>query len=177
VKLSQTDQDFLTTLLAKGQAPARVFKRATALLELHHGKTLTAVSLSLRITSFTISKWRDSYNQSGLAFLHDKPRSGRPIEIDGAQRAKLTALACSSPPEGRARWTLRLLADKAVELSYCDHLSHTAAKQILKKYPSTASEKDLVYGRYGCQLYCSHGRDSAPLRIALRCALSACVLR
>ena len=103
VKLRQTDYDFLMTLLAKGQAPVRVFKRATALLELHHGKTLTAVSQSLRVTAFTVSKWRDAYNQSGLAFLHDKPRSGRPIEIDGSQRAKLTALACSTPPEGRAR--------------------------------------------------------------------------
>jgi len=47
--------------------------------------------------------------------LQDKPRSGRPIEIDGQQRAKVTALACSDAPEGHGRWTLRLLADKAIE--------------------------------------------------------------
>ncbi|HET9532645.1 MAG TPA: helix-turn-helix domain-containing protein [Blastocatellia bacterium] len=133
VKLSQTDQDFLTSLLAKGQTSARVFKRATALLELHRGKTLTAVANSLQVSSLTVATWRNNYLANGLSALHDKPRSGRPVEISGRERAKLTALACSSPPKGRARWTLRLLAEKAVELGYCTHLSHTAARQILKK--------------------------------------------
>lgn len=136
VKLSQTDQDFLATLLAKGQAPARVFKRATALLELHRGKTLSAVANTLHVTSFTVSNWRDAYNTSGLVFLHDKPRPGRPLLIDGLQRAKVTALACSAPPTGRARWTLRLLADKAVELGFCENLSHTHTRRMLKKMNS-----------------------------------------
>ena len=133
VKLSQTDLDFLTNFLAKGQAPVRVFKRSTALLELHLGKTLSAVATSLRVTPLTVSKWRDAYNSSGLVFLHDKPRSGRPIEISGQERAKITALACSTPPQGRVRWTLRLLADKAVELGYCESLSHTQTRRMLKK--------------------------------------------
>lgn len=136
LKLSQSDHDFLTTLLAKGQSSARVFKRATALLELHRGKTLTAVAQTLLVSSFTVSKWRDSYNATGLAFLHDKPRPGRPLLIDGLQRAKVTALACSQPPLGHARWTLRLLADKAIELGFCDTLSHTQTRRILKKMNS-----------------------------------------
>lgn len=136
IKLSQSDHDFLTALLAKGQSSARVFKRATALLELHRGKTLTTVAETLQVTSFTVSKWRDSYHTSGLAFLHDKPRSGRPLLIDGLQRAKVTALACSQAPEGRARWTLRLLADKAVELGFCETLSHTQTRRLLKKMTS-----------------------------------------
>ena len=136
VILSQTDQDFLTSLLAKGQTSARVFKRATALLELHRGKTLTAVTKTLQVTSFTVSKWRDAYNHSGLIGLYDKPRPGRPLLIDGLQRAKVTALACSRPPSGRARWTLRLLADKAVELGFCATLSHTQSRRILKKMSS-----------------------------------------
>ena len=69
--------------------------------------------------------------------LFDKPRSGRPIEIDGQARAKVTALACSEPPEGHSHWDLRLLADKAVELGYCEHLSHTYAGSILKKTTSS----------------------------------------
>lgn len=136
VKLSQTDQDFLTSLLAKGQASARVFKRATALLELHRGKTLTDVAKTLQVSSCTVATWRDNYQASGLSALHDKPRSGRPVEISGPERARITALACSSPPQGRARWTLRLLADKVVELGYCETLSHTAVRQILKKMTS-----------------------------------------
>ena len=136
VKLSQTDHDFLTSLLAKGQASARVFKRATALLELHRGKTLTDVANSLQVSAYSVSIWRDHYNSTALAFLQDKPRSGRPPLIDGLQRAKVTALACSSPPDGRARWTLRLLADKAVELGFCETLSHTHSRRILKKTTS-----------------------------------------
>ena len=133
LKLNQNDQDFLLAILAKGQSSTRVFKRATALLELHRGKTLTAVAQTLQVSSYTVSLWRDSYHTNGLAFLHDKPRSGRPPLIEGLQRAKVTALACSQAPQGHARWTLRLLADKAIELGYCDHLSHTHTRRILKK--------------------------------------------
>jgi hypothetical protein len=69
--------------------------------------------------------------------LQDQPRSGRPIEIDGSQRAKITALACSDPPDGYAKWNLRLLADKVVELGYCDRISHTKVATILKKTNSS----------------------------------------
>src|SRR5437763_14462135 len=70
VKLSQTDQDVLTSLLAKGQASLRVFKRATALLELHRGKTLTAVAKTLQVSSYTVATWRDNYLARGLSALH-----------------------------------------------------------------------------------------------------------
>jgi hypothetical protein len=62
--------------------------------------------------------------------LDNKPRTERPIEIDGDQRAKETALACSDPPEGYAKWKLRLLADKAVELGYCERISNTEVATI-----------------------------------------------
>jgi putative transposase len=137
IKLSQADRDFLMTIISKGQLPARVFKRATALLELNHGKTLCSVSETLQVSYQTVAQWRDNYQASGLQALEDKPRKGRPILIDGSQRAQLTAVACSTPPEGRAPWTLRLLADKAVELGYCESLSHTKARSILKKTVSS----------------------------------------
>lgn len=81
----------------------------------------------------TISAWATKHKTQQLSFLRDKPRSGRPLEIDGAQQAKLTALACSKAPDGRSQWSLRLLAGKAVELEYCAHLSHNQAGIILKK--------------------------------------------
>ena len=133
LKLSQADHDFLITMTTKGQTAARVFKRATALLELHRGQTLLAVAASLQVSRQSVAQWRNNYQSSGLQALDEQPRSGRPIVIDGKQRACLTALACSSPPTGHARWTLRLLADKAVELGYCQSLSHTTARSILKK--------------------------------------------
>jgi transposase len=88
----------------------------------------------LQVSRQTIFNVKRRYLQNELdAALFDKARSGRPIRIDGAQRAKITALACSAPPEGHARWTLRLLADKAVELQLCTAVSHNAVKEILKK--------------------------------------------
>lgn len=133
LELSQADYDFLITMTTTGQTAARVFKRATALLELHRGQTLRAVATSLHVSRQSVAQWRDLYQASGLKALEEKPREGRPIRIDGKQRAAITALACSEPPTGHARWTLRLLADKVVELGLCESLSHTKARSVLKK--------------------------------------------
>lgn len=134
IQLTETDRQYVEELLAKGSLPVKTFRRATALLELDRGKTLEAVAATLGVTNDTVARWRNGYNLSGqLIFLHDKPRSGRPVVIEGEQRAKITALACSRPPEGYSRWSLRLLAGKAVELEYCEHLSYVWAGEILKK--------------------------------------------
>ena len=133
VKLSHADRAALTDLLARGSLPAKAFKRATGLLELNRGKTLQAVAATLGVNYNTVAAWRDRYQQVGLQGLQDQPRSGRPITINGKQRAKLTALACSDAPTGHARWSLRLLADKVVELGHCDAISHTQVGNILKK--------------------------------------------
>jgi putative transposase len=131
--LTDTDRTALETLLSKGSLPVKTFKRATALLELDRGKTLTAVAATLDVKDDTVAAWRNAYTTSGLACLSDAPRPGRPIVIDGAQRAKITALACSDAPEGHDRWTLRLLADKVVEAGFCDTISHTMVGNIVKK--------------------------------------------
>lgn len=139
--LSDSDRQELKTRLNKGQLPAREYKRALGLLELDRGKTFTEISQTLGTASRTLRFWCDGYHREGLEMLKDKPRSGRPRVIDGLQRAKLTALACSEPPEGHGRWTLRLLADKAVELGHCDHVSHTHAGRVLKKTRSNRTRK------------------------------------
>ena len=133
IRLTDTDRTKLETLLAKGSLPAKTFKRATALLALERGKTLTAVAATLAVDYNTVAAWRNGYKASGLACLNDAPRSGRPIVIDGPQRAKITALACSDAPEGHARWSLRLLAEKVVEAGFCDTISHTMVGTVLKK--------------------------------------------
>lgn len=132
-ELTPSDRTYLEALLKKGQMGVKQFKRATALLELARGKAIAAITDTLGVSRSAVSTWAKRYRQEGLQMLHDQPRSGRPVEIDGSQRAKVTALACSDPPEGHGRWTLRLLADKAVELNYCEHLSQTQAGEILKK--------------------------------------------
>lgn len=133
VKLSAADRQYLAALLAKGSLPAKKFKRATGLLELDRGKTYQAVAATLGVSHVTVANWRQRYQKQGLKCLEDAPRSGRPIVIAGKQRAKITALACSQAPQGHARWALRLLANKVVELGYCKTISHTQVGKILKK--------------------------------------------
>ena len=137
VQLNEHDRPYLESLIATGELPVKVYRRALALLELDRGKTYTAVAETLNVSNHTVSTWAKDYRERALLCLHDRPRSGRPVEIDDAQRAKVTALACSKPPQGHARWTLRLLADKAVELGHCEHLSHTKVQEILKKTNSS----------------------------------------
>jgi putative transposase len=133
VTLTDSDRTTLENLLSKGSLPVKTFKRATALLELDRGKTLTAVAATLDVKNDTVAAWRDAYKTSGLTCLHDAPRPGRPIVIDGDQRAKITALAWSDAPDGHDRWTLRFLAAKVVEAGFCDTISHTMVGNILKK--------------------------------------------
>lgn len=133
ITLKAAQRKQLQALLAKGKLSAKVFKRATALLELDRGKTMSAVAATLDVSYPTVLAWRKNYRQQGLQCLDDAPRSGRPIVIDGKQRATITALACSEAPAGHARWSLRLLADKVIELGHCTSISHTQVGNILKK--------------------------------------------
>jgi transposase len=112
VQLTAADREFLENLIRKGQHSAKAYRRAMALLELDRGQTYTAVLKTIHVSYPTLLTWAALYKQKGLKVLEDEHRSGRPIQIDGEQRAKITALACSQPPEGYARWSLRLLADK-----------------------------------------------------------------
>lgn len=133
LQLRDTEREELKALLAKGTLAVKIFKRATALLELDRGQTLSAVARTVRISYPTILAWRDKYQEQQLQCLYDAPRAGRPVEIDGVARAKITALACTPAPAGHARWKLSLLAEKAVELEYCEHLSGTHVRTLLKK--------------------------------------------
>ena len=135
--LTDDDRCDLETLLSKGNLKALTFKRATALLALDRGKSLVAVATTLGVTTKAVANWRTRYSRSGLKCLDDAPRSGRPVVFDGLQRAKITALATSDVPEGYARWSLRLLADKAVESGICDDVSYTFVRDVLKKTTSS----------------------------------------
>lgn len=133
IQLSPTDRAYLEALISKGELKAKTYRRAVSLLELDRGQTYTAVSKVVKRTIPTVSTLARHYQEIGLQALYDQPRSGRPVAIDGEQRAKITALACSTPPEGYAEWSLRLLADKVVELGFCEQISHTEVRTILKK--------------------------------------------
>jgi len=104
---------------------------------LHRGQHPEAIASTLGLSLPTVFNLKRRYLLEGLeSALHDKPRTGTPRRIEGEARAKITALACSEAPEGHARWTLRLLADKAVKLGFVEAISHNAVKEILKKTSS-----------------------------------------
>jgi transposase len=133
IELTLVERDYLQELVTQGTHPVRTYQRAQALLHLDAGKRLQAVSEQVGVSYESGSKWPNAFRKERLSMLFAKQRPGRPVVIDGEQRAKLTALACSQAPQGHSRWTLRLLADKVVELGYCEHLSYVWAGEILKK--------------------------------------------
>lgn len=131
--LSELDLTQLKSLTSRGNLSAKKFNRARGLMGLHEGKTFKMVSQECQVSYQTVSTWCKKYKASGLDFLEDAPRSGRPKAITTLQKAQITALACSNAPEERSKWTLRLLADKIVELGYVESISHTEVGRILKK--------------------------------------------
>jgi putative transposase len=137
LSLTRDERRSLKMLFHSGQDQNRVQTRARILDLLDRQMPPAEIATFLSCAVGTVYNVKRRYEQEGLkAALREKPRFGRPVEIDGAQRAKLTALACSTAPTGHARWTLRLLADKAVELGCVEHISHNAVKEILKKTAS-----------------------------------------
>ena len=141
VKLEEKDREELKRLLSKGSLKVRVQKRILGLQMLDKGMSYVEVQAQLGVSNISISKWASKYKSTGLAFLKDSSRSGRPVGLSGAQRAKITALACSEPPAGYARWSLRLLADKLVELDYVERISFKQVGRILKKMNCSLTEK------------------------------------
>ena len=133
ITLSEEERQYLDELLSQGELPVRECKRALALLDLDRGQTYKSIAETVRVSPATVSTWAQNYRDRGLLCLKDRARTGRPIEIDGVTRAKITALACSEAPAGYGQWNLRLLAEKVVELDYCDRISHTQVANILKK--------------------------------------------
>ncbi len=133
IQLSESERKQLEDLLTRGSIAARKSKRILAILELDRGRTFTAVAQTVGATKQIVSIWAKKYRENGLAGLADKPIPGRPATLSGADRAKITALACSDAPEGHGQWSLRLLAEKAVELAYVEEISHTHVGRILKK--------------------------------------------
>lgn len=134
VKLKPKERKELKQLVNKGTEKARKITRCRILLLADEGKNDTQIIEALRIARNTIRTVRSRYVQEGLeAAINEQPRSGAPKKFTGRQKAKITAIACSEPPEGRSRWTLRLIADKVVELKIVDNISHQTVKRVLKK--------------------------------------------
>lgn len=142
VKLAEEERNELHRYLHQGIASARSLNRARMLLMADEGYSDDYISKTLQVAKSTVARIRGRYCQEGLeSALKEKPRSGAPPKIDGRAKAEVVTIACSKPPEGRSRWTLRLLADRAVELNVVDSIAHTTIYRILKKMRSSHGRK------------------------------------
>ena len=134
IQLSKEERSSLKTLFSGGNGSNRMQNRARILALLARNTKVSDIAALLGCSPTTVYNIKHRYQAEGLeSALTEKPRSGKPTRITGEGRARITALACSESPRGHARWTLRLLADKAVELGFCDSISHNHVRQILKK--------------------------------------------
>src|SRR5687767_297499 len=156
VTLTPAEHEELGNLLARGKADVRRLKHAQILLKADQAEggpawpdSRIAEALDVGIT--TVERVRQRFVEEGLAAALSPYWGGKRIysrKLDGTQEAHLIALACSKPPEGRGRWTLRLLARRMVELAYVESVSYETVRQTLKKERAqTAFEADVVHPR------------------------------
>jgi len=141
LKLTDEERTELELLVKKGKAAAWKLQRAQALLQCDQGPNGPGwidedVAAAYGCTTRTLESWRKQAVEAGpLSLLQRKPRLTPPVQpkLDGEQQARLTALACSQPPKGYARWTLRLLAEQLVELEIVEGICHETVRRALKK--------------------------------------------
>lgn len=140
IELSNQEKVRLMEIVKKGNSPARTILRANILLasdkQNDRYMTVSEIANAYRTTPTTVQTVRASYCKKGLeATITRKKRETPPIpaKVTGEVEAHVIALACGQPPEGYSRWTLRLLADKTVELGYIESISHVTVSNILKK--------------------------------------------
>lgn len=142
INLTKQERIELSQLIKSGKHSARVLGKARILLLLDRSqgekRKLQEVADVILTSMGTISNVKKRYLEGGLEHgLHERPRPGARPKVTGEVEAHLIALVCSDPPEGRTRWTLRLLADKLVELELVETISHVAVGDALKKTNSS----------------------------------------
>jgi Homeodomain-like domain len=144
VELSEEERARLRTLVGRGVAPARTLIHARILLKADQGEggaawADAAVAGALEVHPATVARVRRSFVEDGLAAALERKSPARIYRraLDGKAEARLVALACGAPPEGRQRWTLRLLAGELVRLEVVAAVSHEAVRRTLKKTTSS----------------------------------------
>lgn len=143
IELPESEESALRTLLQKGNHNSREYKRAQILLKLQAGEKPTAISEQVYCSPATVKAVKKRYLSGGLErALKDAPRSGAPPKVTEYHEADVTAIACSTPPEGRGKWTAELLSDELVRLGYEQGHSPSTVRRILKKVNLNPGKKE-----------------------------------
>ena len=143
VVLTVEDRDTLEGLIAHGRAPARELSHARILLKADEAADTPAwpdvkIADALEVSRSTVFRVRTRFVAEGLeaALVHRQPKNTKPKKLDGEQEAHLIALACSDPPRGKKRWSVRLLAERFVSLDCAEEpISRELVRRTLKKVP------------------------------------------
>ena len=140
IHLTKTEVEELMAIINKGSHTSQTFRAAYVLLNCDEGKysekvTNEQLSRVLKIGMRTIDRIKKKFVEEGLEATLERRPTSRIYErkVDGEVEAKLVTLCCSEPPKGYAKWSLRLLADKMVELQYVESISHVKVREVLKK--------------------------------------------
>jgi transposase len=137
VDLTTDEREELRQLVRRGKHSSRKVTRARILLLAADGSTDEQIVAALSTGFATVERTRKRFVEEGLGCLKERARRGQARKLTGQQEAHLVAIACSTPPEGRARWTLSLLADKVVELKFATTIARETVRQVLKKTNSS----------------------------------------
>lgn len=144
VKLTETERSQLKELISSGEASARQIRRAYILLKSDSSASgpnwdYQTICEAYEVSSLTVYNIRKNYTEGGLkrAILRKKPERVYKRRLDGECEAYLIALACSEPPDGYERWSLRLLQDRMIRLEIVENISHETIRQTLKKTNSS----------------------------------------
>src|SRR5574341_1905624 len=134
VDLTEVERNELLALTTKGTVRAQKMKRAQILLKADAGLTDAEIMAALKVCRPCVERVRQRFVEGSLPrALNDSPRPGQQRKLDGRQEARLIAEACSAAPTGHARWTLRLLAGRVIELKLADTISPETVRQVLNK--------------------------------------------
>ena len=133
VDLSMEERATLEHMLRSGKTGARKLTRARILLKAADGLSDAAIAAALDVGTATVFRTRQRFVEASLGALDEFPRPGAQRKLTGKQEAHLIAVACTPAPEGQARWTLQLLADKVVECGFAPSIARETVRQVLKK--------------------------------------------
>ncbi len=134
VRLKKAEREQLKQWLSKGHAKSRKLTRCRILLLADEGKKDVWIMEALGVARNTVKRVCARYIEEGVEVaVNEQQRPGAPIKFKGRELVQITAIACSDPPEGRSRWTVRLIADRVVELGIVGNISFKTVDRILKK--------------------------------------------
>ncbi len=148
IRLPKRHRDKVDLLLRGGIQPVRVVLRALALTQLHEGKAVAEVASNVRLTAKAVRQIGRRYEAHGLdRALHDKPHPGATARFDASQQQRIMAMVCSDPPEGCARWSVRLIAEEAVKRKLAPSIGRESIRRLLLHHDFQPwREKNVVRG-------------------------------